>query len=440
MQRYTATVNDGLGYSRTVRTDYSPARKETVTHSTGIGGTYVRREVEATAPPIPAPAPIPNYTRTYTSATAITPGRVVETHVHSPVRVATTHVAHSPGSVTETRMDMGPIIETSAITMSPPRPMGSMLRMTSSPMRKPVTTTRTHFEPGFTMTEELPTNPFAPPIPLPGETIAVTHAVGREGIHTRTMDGLGGYTETVANRKSPVRTYTTTIYEEGEIPRTYTTTFKDPLGPPVVGIQTVNSARFAGSHTFISSEEPIHPAPVTHHAATTVHHGGLERAETRVQTGPLGHQEHNIRTGPLGHQERNVRTGPFGHQERNVRSGPFGHQERTIQSGPLGHSQRTIDSSAFGHHESNVQSTPYGHHQSNIHSTPYGHHESSVHSTPFGHEERRVDANAFGREETRIQQNGMGRVKTTLTNSPGRVDHAIATSQRIAEAPVMTYY
>lgn len=422
MQRYTSSTYNNAGYSRTVQTDITPTAKETLIQSTGIGGTYLRREVEA-APP----APIPNYTRTYTSATAITPGRVVETHIGSPVRPArvVTHThspahfthteTHSPGAVVENYVEHSPVVHTSSITMSPPRPIPSMLRMTSSPLRKPITTTRTHFEPGYTLTEELPTNPHAPPIPLPGETIAVTHATGREGIHTRSTDGFGAFTETVANRKSPVRTYTTTIYEEGELPRTYTTTFQDPVAV------AQHSVAFAGNHTFVSSTEaaplppaPLAPAPVHH---SRVEYNGMGRSEARiVNNGPMGYNETSVQNTPFGHHQRTVNSTPFGHQERNVSSTPFGHQERNVTSNAFGHQERNVSSNAFGHQERNVIAGPYG------------------------QEERRVSSTPFGHEETRIQQDAFGRRQDTLTHSPGRIDRSVIASQKIAEAPVLTYY
>lgn len=409
MQRYTSsTYNDAAGYTRSVRTNISPGGKETVMQSTGIGGTYIQRQVES---PALAPAPIPEYTRTYTSGAPISPGRVVETHLNTPGGMTHAHITNSPGTVVETRIDAPPGIHTSTVTMSPVRSTG-MLRMTSSPMRKPVTTTRTHFEPGFTVTEELPTNPHVSPTPLPGETIAVTHATGREGIHTRTMDGIGGFTETIANRKSPVRTYTTTIYEEGEPPRTYTTTFQDPV--PIIAPGPL-PATLAGSHTFVSSTEPAPlPAPAMH---SRVEYNGLGRSETRVEAGPLGHRE------------------------RTVHSGIHGHHESSIQRGPYGHQQRHVSSTPYGHHETNLSSTPYGHHETNVNSTPYGHHQSSVHSTPFGHEERRVSSSPLGHEETTVQHDAYGsRQKTTVTQSPARLEQAITLSQKIAEAPVDTYY
>lgn len=417
MQTYTASsYNDGIGYSRTLRSEITPEGQETIMTSSGIGGTYIRRQVDAPVPVAIAP-PVQEYTTAYSHG-SISPGRVVETHVDSPGGYVSTHINHSPPTVVEARMDTGPIVETSMIGMSPvrtPSMMPSMLRMTSSPMRKPVTTTRTCFEPGYTMTEELPSNPHAPPIPLPGETIAVTVATGREGIHTRVVDDFGVFTETVANRKSPVRTYTTTIYEEGEPPRTYTTTFQDPMlapqAPPVVAapiapaplapapvaqapIAPAPVGRFAGRATFVNAPEPIHP-PAHIHAGS--HHSRLDYA-------------------------------PMGVSQTRVEAGPYGHQETSIQSGPLGHQQRS------------VSSTPYGVQERRVESSPYGHHESTVHSTPFGQQEARVDSTPFGQQETLIEQNAFGRRKATVTHSPGRIDQAVTTSQKIGEAPVVTYY
>lgn len=398
MQTYTTSAyNDGPKLNRTIRTEITPMGQETLVASGGITGTYVRREIDAPVTAIIAP-PVQEYATAFSQGT-LSPGRVVGTHIESPGGYLPGHLNHSPPTVVEARLEEGPMVETSMLTMSPVR-TPSMLRMTSSPMRKPLTTTRTCFEPGFTVTEELPSNPHAPPIPLPGETIAVTVATGREGIHTRTVDDFGVFTETVANRKSPVRTYTTTIYEEGEPPRTYTTTFQDPLitapisapHEPIAPAVQIPPTRFAGGRTFVSSTEAALPVQIN------------DGIQGRVDFGSLGVSQSIADVGPIGHQEINVQNRPFGHHERSISSTPYGVQERRV------------DTSAFGHHE------------------------ASIHSTPYGHQETRIDSTPFGQQETVIEQNAFGRRKATVTHSPGRLDQSITASQKIAEAPVMTYY
>jgi len=265
MQRSTYYTN-GPGYHQSVHSQESPLGKVTTMRSTGLGGTHIASTHEA---------PL-TYSRTqFDEVMPPSPGHVTTVkHSHgSPGRMVTTSTISPPHSPVRT-------VHHASIGGAPGI---SMLKMTSSPLKKPVTTTRTNFQMGMTTTEELATDPYGGiPMPLPGETYAVTRTSGFGGAvssHTH-VDAFGGSTSVLRENKSPVRTYTTTIYEDGDIPRTYTTTFEDQpaLAPPRVHT-TSSTTTFGMQNSYVSEhrdafggsqvQEHLTSSPVSEHRTTT---------------------------------------------------------------------------------------------------------------------------------------------------------------------------
>lgn len=257
------------GYHHSVHSTESPMGKVTEMRTTGHGlGLGPTTHIASQQHPL-------SYSRTHIEYVA----------PPSPGHMVTSMVKHSHGSP-------GRMISTMSPPLSPVRtahlgsiggaPGISMLKMTSSPQKKNLTTTRTNFQMGMTTTEELASDPYGGvPIPMPGETVAVTRTSGFGGVSAQThIDSFGGATSVLRENKSPVRTYTTTIYEDGEIPRTYTTTFEDQpaLAPPRV--HTTNSTTtFGVQNSYVSEHRDafggsqVHEhhttSPVSEHRTTT---------------------------------------------------------------------------------------------------------------------------------------------------------------------------
>jgi hypothetical protein len=173
-----------------------------------------------------------------------------------------------------------------------------MLKMTSSPLKKPITTTRTNFAMGLTTTEELASDPYGGvPLPMPGETVAVTRTSGLRGVSSHThVDSFGGVSSVLREAKSPVRTYTTTIYEDGDVPRTYTTTFEDQPALAPARVQTTSTTTFGGvQNSFVSERHDAFGAshvsehrtvsPVREHRTMTTVSPGRCTKVTATRTG-----------------------------------------------------------------------------------------------------------------------------------------------------------
>lgn len=265
MEYTTSTYNSGLGYSQSINNIATPAGNTTViqnsdilgnnqvitTHQDSLGHYSQEYATHGGMGP-PSPVDVASvHSRTYGSPPrAIITNRSI-VHPHSPV------VTHQPA------VNVG-------YDVYHPAPPLSSLKLTSSPCRKPITTTRTNFMAG--MTEELMSDPMGPPPPFPGETVAVTTTSG-VGCFTKActrIDPISGYQETYVNQKNPVRTYTTTVYEDGDVPRTYTTTFEDqPALPPVPTITSTSTTTFAAHQSTVLEPLPGGEVIEQHHLTSS---------------------------------------------------------------------------------------------------------------------------------------------------------------------------
>ena len=261
MQYSQTSFSNGLGYSQSINNINTPVGNTTVIQNSDIAGN---NEVITTHQD-----PLGNYSQSYQSNASLPPPGPIDAPLvgsrtyGSPVRPVTIPAAPLSPPV------HGAAVNGAYDIYGPPIPART-LKLTSSPSRKPVTTTRTNFMAG--VTEELISDPLGPPMPFPGETVAVTTTSGL-GLFTKAhhrVDPVMGVHETYVNQKNPVRTYTTTVYEDGDVPRTYTTTFEDqPALPPTV-TQTTTTTYGAQHSTVVEAGpngvvEHITSSPVSIH-------------------------------------------------------------------------------------------------------------------------------------------------------------------------------
>ena len=290
MEYTQATYNNGLGYSQSINNINTPGGNTTVIQNSDIAGN---NEIITSHQDV-----LGNYSQTYQSNNTIP--QVGPVDIQGPAVAARTY--GSPPRVVGLPPNTplspaSPPLHGAAVTGSfepygPPL-AGRALKLTSSPSRKPVTTTRTNFFAG--VTEELISDPMGPPVPFPGETVAVTTTSG-VGVFTKVhnrIDPVMGIHETYVNQKNPVRTYTTTVYEDGDIPRTYTTTFEDqPALPPTVTATTTTT--FGAQHSTIVESGPngviehVTSSPVSVHRSAVVMSPSAMTKVTTTRTGLHG--------------------------------------------------------------------------------------------------------------------------------------------------------